>query len=208
MKTSLNFILPLLVIFTTPFVDAGTVIKDGRTWMQVTDTTNISYAQMDAIFDTSTGQLDGINTTIGTIDFTGWTWASMDDLYSLANSYVGGGTLTAFDTSFFELDSLWAPTIFNDFDYTFNSTVMTRLNGFSRTVTGDLSTMLAVIERHDGNNDVISEARNPITLVNPTIGHFLYQTPVPVPATVWLMGSGLLGLLGIGRKNRIQAAAA
>lgn len=30
---------------------------------------------------------------------------------------------------------------------------------------------------------------------------------VPVPAAAWLMGSGLLGLLGFGRKNKVQTVA-
>jgi PEP-CTERM motif len=28
-------------------------------------------------------------------------------------------------------------------------------------------------------------------------------TPVPVPAAVWLFGSGLLGLIGIARKKKV-----
>lgn len=37
-----------------------------------------------------------------------------------------------------------------------------------------------------------------------TISNFHYATaaPVPVPAAVWLMGSALLGLVGIGRRKR------
>lgn len=37
-----------------------------------------------------------------------------------------------------------------------------------------------------------------------TISNFHYATaaPVPVPAAVWLMGSALLGLVGIGRKKK------
>ena len=33
-------------------------------------------------------------------------------------------------------------------------------------------------------------------------------TATPLPAAVWLMGSGLLGVLGLGRKNKVQAVAA
>ncbi len=32
-------------------------------------------------------------------------------------------------------------------------------------------------------------------------------TATPLPAAVWLMGSGLLGVLGLGRKNKVQAVA-
>ena len=33
-------------------------------------------------------------------------------------------------------------------------------------------------------------------------------SPVPVPAAVWFMGSGLLGLMGFSRKNKVQSVAA
>jgi hypothetical protein len=31
-------------------------------------------------------------------------------------------------------------------------------------------------------------------------------TPVPLPAAVWLLGSGLLGLFGVGRRRKAAAA--
>ena len=35
-----------------------------------------------------------------------------------------------------------------------------------------------------------------------TRGQFMYLTPVPVPAAVWLFGSGLLGLIGLARRKK------
>ncbi|MDY6954643.1 MAG: VPLPA-CTERM sorting domain-containing protein [Thermodesulfobacteriota bacterium] len=32
--------------------------------------------------------------------------------------------------------------------------------------------------------------------------HFIISAPVPVPAAVWLLGSGIIGLIGIGRRCR------
>jgi hypothetical protein len=29
---------------------------------------------------------------------------------------------------------------------------------------------------------------------------------VPLPAAVWLLGSGLMGLAGVGRRRKVQAA--
>jgi len=37
--------------------------------------------------------------------------------------------------------------------------------------------------------------------VNPE-GHSIYTSAVPVPAAVWLFGSGLVGLLGLARRKR------
>lgn len=36
---------------------------------------------------------------------------------------------------------------------------------------------------------------------------FCGSTPVPVPAAVWLFGSGLIGLIGIGRRKKTTTAA-
>jgi hypothetical protein len=43
----------------------------------------------------------------------------------------------------------------------------------------------------------------PDSLHDPVIGYFVEyeRTPVPVPATILLLGSGLAGLIGIGRKK-------
>jgi hypothetical protein len=43
---------------------------------------------------------------------------------------------------------------------------------------------------------------NPPALTQPLIGGPLSGTPVPIPPTVWLLGSGLLGLVGLRRKFR------
>ena len=34
------------------------------------------------------------------------------------------------------------------------------------------------------------------------------STPVPLPAAIWLLGSGLLGLAGVGRRKAVVPAAA
>ena len=36
-------------------------------------------------------------------------------------------------------------------------------------------------------------------------GDLVYAAPVPLPAAVWLLGSGLLGLLGVGRRKVLSA---
>lgn len=39
--------------------------------------------------------------------------------------------------------------------------------------------------------------------VDPTLGKVSYVATVPVPAAVWLLGSGLLGLVGISRRKKV-----
>ncbi len=48
---------------------------------------------------------------------------------------------------------------------------------------------------------VISLQTSDLDLVDTTAGHFLVK-PVPVPAAVWLFGSGLLGLAGMARRKK------
>ena len=38
---------------------------------------------------------------------------------------------------------------------------------------------------------------------NPTVGYGYAVSSVPVPAAIWLFGSGLLGLIGISRRKKI-----
>lgn len=41
------------------------------------------------------------------------------------------------------------------------------------------------------------------SFANPTIGsHLVRLAPVPLPATVWLFGSGLIGLIGVARREK------
>lgn len=59
-------------------------------------------------------------------------------------------------------------------------------NFFGWTVSGD--TILSLTHDLDGNYEGIDD--------------FRYGTVVPVPAAVWLFGSGLLGLIGFARRKR------
>lgn len=56
----------------------------------------------------------------------------------------------------------------------------------------------------DRGVNALQQARSLYALTNPDRQDMLVQTPIP--AAVWLLGSGLLGLLGIGRRRRSAAA--
>lgn len=112
---------------------------------------------------------------------------------SLSNSVAGDQALVEFLTTI-EVD---------------NDGVLTTLDLFPQ------STMNAVLELHFGTGTVTpSGTRTGSFAVDMTgsTGSFLFDatasTPtninaVPLPAAVWLFGSGLLGLAGICRKNRV-----
>jgi hypothetical protein len=67
------------------------------------------------------------------------------------------------------------------------------------------SQTLYAITGNNGTGQVQSYVLGQIDLsTNGTLS--LTQTPVPLPAAVWLFGSGLLGLAGIGRRRSVIAA--
>lgn len=43
--------------------------------------------------------------------------------------------------------------------------------------------------------------------VDMTAGTLTFANPVPVPAAVWLLGSGLIGLVGVARRKKVAAVA-
>ena len=55
----------------------------------------------------------------------------------------------------------------------------------------------------DGNTVYERDEFGPVNQQTSTIGTYLVQTsPIPVPAAVWLFGSGLLGMIGIAKRKR------
>jgi hypothetical protein len=65
------------------------------------------------------------------------------------------------------------------------------------------------VTSQDGGSSTIGRVYNLGTLTLTAAGS-LFATPVnpvPLPAAVWLFGSGLLGLVGIGRRKQVVAAA-
>lgn len=108
---------------------------------------------------------------------------------------VGGKIVSAFevDTSVGGLDVLNKGVdvgdtfVFTGGPQTQNSSVFTASNSF----TGDLAYDLMTVKV-----DFSLSADSTVGLSG-----FVQQTPVPVPAAVWLFGTGLLGLVGIARRK-------
>lgn len=119
MKTITTFIF-LSYLFSLPlFAGKLNPIIDGREWRQLTETRGFSVNMLDTIYDRDTGLLDTGTTTLANIngdivDFDGWTWAHMDDLVPMFNSFPGLDFTTFFAS---EKDSEWGPAILEKFDY-------------------------------------------------------------------------------------------
>ena len=89
MKT--NFVATIamasaLVISTTAY--SATVINDGKEWMQLTNSINISYNTMASYCSTTTGVCtSGILGSNNLAD--GWIWASNANIANLFDNYIG-----------------------------------------------------------------------------------------------------------------------
>lgn len=98
------FIFCLLLVLS-PITSA--VVIDSRSWMQVTETTNLSYNQMSTVCSTSTGVCNG---SVNGIDLTGWIWADNTAVRSMFLS-VTGAPANTFDNaaaSYRETGAVWA----------------------------------------------------------------------------------------------------
>ncbi len=113
-----RFILTLVFIFYGFCCSAHAVEIGDRDWRQLTDTVGITYNQLTSIYDVSTGRLlDEANHKIGDVDFTGWTWATAQDVYAMY-SIIVGRTLESYDY-YYEENPVWLLDFFkNLFDFT------------------------------------------------------------------------------------------
>ena len=70
--------------------DTDVVTVDGKQWLQPSFFENVSWGDINAICPGGPCTVGGI---LNGHDMTGWTWASMDDLNSLFNYYLGAELL-------------------------------------------------------------------------------------------------------------------
>ena len=57
-----------------------------------------------------------------------------------------------------------------------------------------------------GNQANWTFAQNVYAITKDGVQDYLVQTVVPIPAAAWLLGSGLIGLIGIGRRRKALSA--
>jgi hypothetical protein len=78
----------LLLLGSMP---ANAVIIDGKDWRQLTETNGrFKYNDVATVCNTTTGACSGSlsSTTLGSVDFTGWTWADLNDVGTLFESLI------------------------------------------------------------------------------------------------------------------------
>lgn len=193
-------------ILLTPNVHA--VVVNGMDWRQVTETTSISYIQLDQIYDTSNGQIDtgpGGVTEIDGIDFAGWTWASVSDVANMFSTLPG--LSIGFDERIEVINSKWAPIFTPDlFAPNLSSFAVNLVRGITRDLARPTDSYSPLIQNtlDINQSDIAStDALSYIGNVHATYGVWLYQetSPIPIPGAIWLFGTGLVGFIEVSRRK-------
>jgi len=193
---------------------ANAVLINGKDWRPIIETSNISYNQMASIYDVNTGiLLDNNNTIIGQVNFSGYMWASIDDVRNMLSTYIAPVILDNINTTHQQVNSVWANTILTTFGANFNDLTLSGTRAITRTTVStnpDHNVAVAdIFNIFDIQFDDIIRT-NQIQLAHvadPTYGQWLYTTVVPIPTAAYLMGTSLIGLLGFSRRKKLQLTA-
>lgn len=168
-------------------VDNGTSMIDtatGLEWLDLTQTLGLSWNQAEATsFVTVDGYVHATEAQVITL-FTNAGFLTTDNTNNTANNPAAAdllaflgctqfcGTINATGRGFAEWDA----------------TTATRPNYHTSGLGAGAATTSLLTSDYD--------------LTDATAGHFLVRAAVPIPAAVWLFGSGLLGLAGIARRKK------
>ena len=191
--------LALLAVLLSPVAaNADPILVGDNEWRQVTDTVGFTWDQLITVCNPGTGVCDG---SIDGVDFTGWWWASLNDIEGLF------ATLTPFSEGlYYEADSEWAPAFLDLFAPTQITAEQALIEGLSReqyqsaTFTGllfdafDPSAEDLVVTRSTANDGDAFR-----------VGAWLFRTatPVPEPGTLALFVIGLAGI-GLARRRKYR----
>ena len=185
-------------------IDNGTYTTDtvaGLDWLDLTETTNMSYNQVSAQLGTG-GSLAG------------WRYATESEIIGLLDAF--GGDSSYYNSAGWSaqnnglLDALapmWGDTLcaqtgctpgqgiayfLYDYPYTNGSVALGAVND-NETLIESLTQDLVDLPIAPVSRDYLQES----------VGSALVRnvSPVPVPAALWLFGSGLLSLIGVARRK-------
>ena len=173
-----------------PFA-GNAIIIDGKDWREVVDTINLGWQDLETVCDVDTGVCEG---SIDGVDFTGWTWASIEDVGSMFDSLIpeAFGSFTEL-RDHWERNSLWAPALIdNDRDgpnegfFRGTSTYPTysRIMGRTRSTQPDLSANMyytIITDHFPGATTADFITTDKVTSGREghwSMGHWMYRTPI------------------------------
>ena len=194
-------LIPIVLIFNTAH---ASVIVGDKEWRQPTETEGLSWNQVATVCPTGGGLCDGVlvSSTLGSVDLTGWNWATIEDVADLFTSYnpgfIGPISVSA------EVNSTWAPAFLNDFMPTNIFIEQLEVIGITSTTVFDINDTFARIGLVVDNplfDSMSTNTLKPLDQSDAATGIWLY-TVIPLPPAVWLFGSALLGLVGISRRKK------
>ena len=181
-------------------IDNGIYTTDtasGLDWLDLTETTNISYNQMLAQINNPSSMYS---------NFRYATLAELDQLIQPFNLTTGNMVNSGFSTDIANLSDYLGITMFESPPGTAGF-IGTGFYGFlgdltSENFRGIIGMYNSTICQTGDCYAVQTQFASP-DLTSEIYGHFLVKDTavVPVPAAVWLFGSGLIGLIGIARRR-------
>ena len=158
--------------------------------------------------DVTSYQGFNFTSTLDWIDVEGspsWNFGAVSGDFALLNNNGGTGIITAADSSDFTFDGVWAKSWATPANSGGGDTVFGTLAGYNN---GNL--VWSVSTGLNGSYEFYAAQTGLIDELHLGFGnHFLVDdlslneaSVVPIPAAVWLFGSGLIGLVGVARRKK------
>ena len=170
-------------------IDNGSYTTDSRTgllWLDLTQTTNLSYDYVSSQLSEG-GQ------------FEGWSYATGIQIASLFDSAGATGPYPLIGDEYTDaaktLLSLWGSTLAGVETWFYTGDMFAAGDIWLGEITLSTVTYISINQFHFSETDTASTS----------VGHALVRTSVvPVPASAWLFGSGIIGLVSFARRKKLN----